>query len=146
MVSGDVHAAVIWFQVPCTLQWWDTMMSRFADYGRMDLSEHVSCSVLLPAVNRQNRARLAAAAIWRMRISQSFASTRKKRDSRFAPEYAAHQPICSLYTGILTVAKSLIVLPKHVSYALSCQVCLHGACTVASLPGRVTQCHIVGIT
>ena len=59
-------------QIACKLQAWDMMMSRFVDYGVIDVSEHYATSVRLPAVVTANRTHLLTSHTWRILICQPF--------------------------------------------------------------------------
>ena len=61
---------IVFSQVPCKLQYWETLSSEFVDYNNFELSEHVSKQVQLPKVSNETKSRLVASHIWRVFIGR----------------------------------------------------------------------------
>ncbi|XP_014791410.2 intermembrane lipid transfer protein VPS13B [Octopus bimaculoides] len=59
-------------QIPCTLQYWDSLVNQFFAYQNFTLSENESSTLPLPEVRAVNGPELMAAQMWRVVIHQKY--------------------------------------------------------------------------
>lgn len=59
-------------KIPCTLQYWDSLVNQFFEFVTFTLSENESSSLHLPEVKPLNTSELTAAQMWRVVIHQKY--------------------------------------------------------------------------